>query len=159
MSERAKALVLRHHEEVWSRGALSAVDEIYEPDFVGHHPGQLDWTGPEKVRDWLVERRDATRVLDVRITLRTDGGQLIYAHYPALFHGPPAVMERLARGEMIGASEYYFRTAPLFENSIDDVRLAQSRPGRRDRPADAEAGQLHRVRHCVKRKGQRRCST
>ena len=98
-----------------SRGGLESrgsFGEIYEPDFVGHHPGQLDWTGPEKVKDWLVERRDGTRVLDVRLTLRTDDRQLIYAHYPGLFHGPPD-----------------------------------------------EAGQLHRVRHCVKRKGQRRCST
>ena len=59
MSERAKALVLRHHEEVWSRGALSAVDEIYEPDFVGHHPGQLDWTGPEKVKEVVAATRRA----------------------------------------------------------------------------------------------------
>jgi hypothetical protein len=49
MSERTKALVLRHHE-VWSRGALSAVDEIYEPDFVGYNPGQLDWTGQRTPR-------------------------------------------------------------------------------------------------------------
>jgi steroid delta-isomerase-like uncharacterized protein len=256
MSERAKTLVLRHHDEVWSRGVLSAVDEIYAPEFVGHHPGQPDWIGPERVKDvvivtrhafpdfaesvedvvaegdrvvtrftasgthqgafrgvaptgkriniaemaifrvsgdrivekwglidrfglfeqlghtltggprmdliyeitmdaevddvgltplghrrivrvtggrfagpklrgtvlpgggdWLVERRDGTRVLDVRITLKTDDGHLIYAHYPGLFHATPAVMDRLARGEMVDTSEYYFRTAPLFETA------------------------------------------
>jgi uncharacterized protein DUF3237 len=65
--------------------------------------------------DWLVERRDGTRILDVRITLKTDDGHLIYAHYPGLFHAAPTVMDRLARGEMVDTSEYSFRTAPLFE--------------------------------------------
>ena len=59
MSERAKALVLRHHEEVWSRGTLSAVDEIYALDFVGHHPGQPDWIGPEKVKEVVAATRQA----------------------------------------------------------------------------------------------------
>ena len=67
--------------------------------------------------DWLVERQDGTRVLDVRITLKTDDGDLIYAHYPGLFHGSPEVMHRLARGEMVDTSEYYFQTAPLFETA------------------------------------------
>ena len=59
------------------------------------------------------------RQLDVRITLRTDDGALIYAHYPGLFHGAPAVMERLARGEPVEPDEYYFRTAPLFETAAE----------------------------------------
>ena len=67
--------------------------------------------------DWLVERSDGVRVLDVRITLHTDDDALIYAHYPGLFHGGPGVMERLLRGEAVDPSEYYFRTAPLFETA------------------------------------------
>src|SRR2546425_11879367 len=39
--------------------------------------------------DWLVERADGVRTLDVRITLRTEDGHLVYAHYPGLFHSPP----------------------------------------------------------------------
>jgi len=31
MSEQARALVLRHHDEIWSRGNLAAVDEVYAP--------------------------------------------------------------------------------------------------------------------------------
>jgi predicted ester cyclase len=256
MSEQAKALVLRHHEEVWTRGNLGAVDEIFAPEFIGHHPGQPDWVGPEGVKqavtrtrsafpdfaesvddvvtdgdrvvtrftasgthlgpfrgmaptgkpvsmaemaifrvvgnrivekwgladqqglldqlglapsngprldliyeitmdavvedvgltpaghrrvvrviggtftgprlrgtvlpgggDWLVERRDGTRALDVRIMLRTDDGDLIYAHYPGLFHGQPGVLDRLTRGEIVDPSDYYFRVAPLFETA------------------------------------------
>jgi hypothetical protein len=69
--------------------------------------------------DWLVERGDGTRALDVRITLRTDDGQLIYANYPGLFHGAPEVLARLARGEAVDPSEYYFRVAPLFETASE----------------------------------------
>lgn len=67
--------------------------------------------------DWLVERSDGVRALDIRITLRTDDGHPIYAHYPGLFHGAPGVMERLLRGDAVDPSEYYFRTAPLFETA------------------------------------------
>jgi uncharacterized protein DUF3237 len=69
--------------------------------------------------DWLVERADGVRQLDVRITLRTDDDALIYAHYPGLFHAGPGVMDRLFRGETVDPSEYYFRTAPLFETAAE----------------------------------------
>ena len=36
-----KALVLRHHDEIWSKGGLDAVDEIFASDFIGH-PGTPD---------------------------------------------------------------------------------------------------------------------
>ncbi len=69
--------------------------------------------------DWLVERADGVRQLDVRITLRTDDGALIYAHYPGLFHAAPGVMDGLLRGETVDPSEYYFRTAPMFETAAE----------------------------------------
>lgn len=67
--------------------------------------------------DWLVERADATRALDVRITLRTDDGEFVYAHYPGLFHHSDEVAERFRRHEPVDPAEYYFRTAPLFETA------------------------------------------
>src|SRR6266851_4949887 len=69
--------------------------------------------------DWLVERADGVRQLDVRITLHTDDGALIYADYPGLFHAAPGVMDRLLRGETVDPSEYYFRTAPIFETAAE----------------------------------------
>jgi hypothetical protein len=69
--------------------------------------------------DWLVERPDGTRALDVRITLRTDDGHLIYAHYPGLFHGPPGVMQRILRGAAVDPAGYYFRVALFFETASD----------------------------------------
>ena len=37
--------------------------------------------------------------------------------YRGVRHGPPAVMDRLNRGEKVDPSEYYFRTAPVFETA------------------------------------------
>ncbi|MBI4590836.1 MAG: DUF3237 family protein [Candidatus Rokubacteria bacterium] len=271
-----KALVLRHHDEIWSKGNLEAVDEIYAADFIGHHPGTLDWIGTNSVKlavsrtrqafpdfreivedvviegakvvtrftasgthlgmlgglsptgkqitmaeigifriangkivekwgqldrlgmfqqlgilppawppleflyeivmdaevhdlgqtpggprrvvhvtggtfegprlrgtvlpgggDWLVGRADGSRRLDVRITLRTDDGALIYAHYPGVFHAPPDVLERIQSGANVDVTEYYFRVAPMFETGSPKYdwlnRIVATGIGRRTR--------------------------
>jgi steroid delta-isomerase-like uncharacterized protein len=249
-------VVLRHHEQIWSKGDVDAVDEFYAADFVGHHPGSPDWIGRESVKlavrmmheafpdfsesvedvvaegdrvatrftssgtqlgelrgigptgrrmsmaefaifrlaggrivekwglldrlgmyqqlgvvpapwplleplyeitmdvtvldvgptpgghrrivrveggtfagsrlrgdvlpgggDWVLERNDGSRRLDVRVTLRTDDGALIYAYYGGMFHAPPDILQRLTAGEAVEESAYYFRTAPLFETA------------------------------------------
>lgn len=65
--------------------------------------------------DWQLIRPDGTAEIDVRLTLRTDDGHLIYMTYTGIRTGPPEVLQRLARGEAVDPSEYYFRTTPLFE--------------------------------------------
>jgi hypothetical protein len=67
--------------------------------------------------DWLLQRSDGVLVLDVRLALRADGGELIYMSYRGLRHGPPDVMARLAAGESVDPASYYFRIAPVFETS------------------------------------------
>ena len=67
--------------------------------------------------DWLLLRSDGVLELDLRITLETDDGALIYMTSFGLRHGPPEVLAALARGESIDPSTYYFRTAPRFETS------------------------------------------
>jgi hypothetical protein len=67
--------------------------------------------------DWLLQRSDGVLVLDVRLALRVDGGELIYMSYRGLRHGPPDVMARLAAGESVDPASYYFRIAPVFETS------------------------------------------
>lgn len=69
--------------------------------------------------DWILVRNDGVTQLDVRITLETDDGALIYMTYRGLRHGPPEVMERLGKGETVDPSEYYFRTAPVFETASE----------------------------------------
>lgn len=72
--------------------------------------------------DWQVVREDGVAVLDTRYTLETHDGALIYVQNRGLRHGPPEVMERLARGENVDASLYYMRSHPSFETG--DARYA-----------------------------------
>jgi len=67
--------------------------------------------------DWLLGRPDGAFQLDVRLTLKTDDGELIGMTYRGFRHGPAPVIERLNRGDAVDASEYYFRTAAFFETS------------------------------------------
>jgi hypothetical protein len=65
--------------------------------------------------DWLTVRTDGTGELDVRATVETDDGALIYAAYRGYVTNVPAIMPRWAAGEAIPPDEYYFRTTPYFE--------------------------------------------
>lgn len=67
--------------------------------------------------DWLLQRPDGVTILDVRILLRTDDGESIYMAYRGVRHGPAEVMARLAAGEVVDPSTYYFRMAPVFETA------------------------------------------
>jgi len=67
--------------------------------------------------DWTLLRPDGVLELDLRITLETDDGALIYMSSFGLRHGPPEVLAALANGESVDPSKYYFRTTPRFETS------------------------------------------
>ncbi len=70
--------------------------------------------------DWLLVRPDGASELDVRATLQTDDGHLIYMYYRGILSRPPAVTERMRQGERdIDPSEYYFRTTPVFETGSE----------------------------------------
>ena len=64
-------------------------------------------------------RRDGSWVLDVRLVLETDDGHLIGMTYKGIRHGPQAVLDRIAKGESVSPSDYYFRVAPFFETSSE----------------------------------------
>jgi hypothetical protein len=65
--------------------------------------------------DWMLVRPDGVAQINVRMTLQTDNGDLIFMRYGGFRHGPKDVMDRLARGEAVEPTEYYFRITPLFE--------------------------------------------
>ena len=65
--------------------------------------------------DWQLLRTDGVVEIDARYLLQTDDGDLITITNTGLRHGPPEVMQRLAKGEEVDASEYYFRSIPVFE--------------------------------------------
>src|SRR3954471_3486262 len=57
-AEENTAIVLRHWEEVVSKGNLEVIDEIFAPDFVVHETDQ-DIRGPEGVRQFIFMLRAA----------------------------------------------------------------------------------------------------
>jgi hypothetical protein len=65
--------------------------------------------------DWLLVRLDGAREMDARITLCTDDKEFIYMTYRGVDTGSPDVARRLASGEIVDPSEYYFRIQPFFE--------------------------------------------
>ena len=67
--------------------------------------------------DWTLLREDGVLELDLRLTLKTDDGALIYLTSFGLRHGPPEVLAALARGDSVDPASYYFRTTPRFETA------------------------------------------
>jgi hypothetical protein len=67
--------------------------------------------------DLLLVRSDGSAQQDVRMLLNTEDGDLILMTYSGVRHGSAEVNARIARGEFVSGSEYYLRTAPVFETS------------------------------------------
>src|SRR5688572_127762 len=66
--------------------------------------------------DWVLQRHDGIAQLDIRFVLRTDDAALIYVTCMGIFDIKPEIRARIKAGEEIAASEYYFRTAVIFES-------------------------------------------
>ncbi|WP_417519589.1 DUF3237 domain-containing protein [Minwuia sp.] len=82
-------------------------------------PGLKGTALPSPGGDWLMFTADGATHLDVRVTLKTEDGDLIYMTYGGRRHGPPEVMAALAAGEDVDPSTYYFRIAPKFETAAE----------------------------------------
>lgn len=67
--------------------------------------------------DWQIVRNDGVVDLRARYTVETDTGAHILVNSEGLRHGPPEVMERLARDETVDPSLYYFRAFMRFETA------------------------------------------
>jgi hypothetical protein len=67
--------------------------------------------------DWQIVRTDGVVHLTARYTIETDRGGLVLVNSEGYRHGPPEVMERLARDETVDPQLYYFRAFMRFETS------------------------------------------
>ena len=76
---------------------------------------------PGASADWQIVLRDGTALGDIRYTLQTDGGALLYVQSQGVRHGSPEVLERLGRGEDVDASEYTFRTSTRIETASREL--------------------------------------
>jgi Protein of unknown function (DUF3237) len=83
------------------------------------------FTGPElngkllpgASADWQIVLSDGTALGDIRYTLQTDTGELLYVQSRGVRHGSAEVLARLVRGEDVDASEYTFRTSTQIETA------------------------------------------
>jgi hypothetical protein len=71
--------------------------------------------------DWQLIRTDGAADIKARYTIETDKGARIMVSSDGLRHGPPEVMERLARGDNVDPDHYYFRTVMRFETADPEV--------------------------------------
>ena len=76
---------------------------------------------PDASADWQIVLPDGTALGDIRYTLRTDAGALLYVQSRGVRHGSPEVLERLGRGEDVDASEYTFRTSTQIETASREL--------------------------------------
>src|ERR1700677_2522940 len=87
------------------------------------------FTGPEisgkllpgASADWQIVLPDGTSFADIRYTLQTDGGDLLYVQSRGVRHGSVEVLARLGRGEEVDASEYTFRTSTQIETAAPQL--------------------------------------
>ena len=67
--------------------------------------------------DWQTIRSDGSTTLDVRLVLKTADDALIAMTYRGIRQGPPDVIARIEKGDVVDPADYYFRIAPLFETA------------------------------------------
>ncbi|MBN9426052.1 MAG: DUF3237 domain-containing protein [Burkholderiales bacterium] len=72
--------------------------------------------------DSVIERADGGLLLDVRLALKTDRGDLVYMTYVGRRNGPPEIMQKILRREPIEPGTDYFRVAAQFETGSADLR-------------------------------------
>jgi len=70
--------------------------------------------------DWQIVRGDGSTTLNVRLVLRTQDDALITMSYQGVRHGPPEVVARIEKGEVVDPESYYFRINPLFETASSE---------------------------------------
>ena len=67
--------------------------------------------------DWQTVRSDGSTALNVRLVLKTKDDALMGMTYQGVRHGPPDVIARIEKGEVVDPTSYYFRINPLFETA------------------------------------------
>jgi hypothetical protein len=67
--------------------------------------------------DTLLGGADGAMRPDVRLVLKLDDGETLLIVYRGVRHGPPEVMQRIARGEDVPPQDYYLRTGLVFETA------------------------------------------
>jgi Protein of unknown function (DUF3237) len=76
---------------------------------------------PGASADWQIILPDGATFGDVRYTLATEHGHLLYVQSRTVRHGSPEVLARLGRGEDVDANEYTFRASTKIETAAAEL--------------------------------------
>jgi hypothetical protein len=79
------------------------------------HGPEINGTLVEGGVDWQVNRSDGVLDIAAHYVIRTTDGALVEVQSDGMRHGPAEVMARLARGDVVGRDEYFFRTIMRFQ--------------------------------------------
>jgi hypothetical protein len=118
------------------------------------------FTGPElngkllpgASADWQIILPDGTALGDIRYTLQTDGGDLLYVQSRGVRHGSADVLARLGRGEDVDASEYTFRTSTQIETAAPHLDWLNKRRLHRRRRTPDRRGYLRDLSRRMRRR-------
>jgi len=69
--------------------------------------------------DWLQLLSDGTLRIDVRLTIETDDGALIYLSYNGVARRTEESISKRERGEVVESEDMYFITAPTMRTSSE----------------------------------------
>ncbi len=89
--------------------------------------------------DWQIMAADGALDIHARYTVESEAGAFIQVDSKGMRHGPPEVLARLAKGEDVDPSLYYFRTVMRFETGHPSAlwlnRIMALASGRREKNA------------------------
>lgn len=71
--------------------------------------------------DWQILRGDGVADIQARYVIETDTGARVLVRSDGLRHGPQEVLQKIAAGESVDRSLYYFRTCLRFEASAPEL--------------------------------------
>lgn len=71
--------------------------------------------------DWVLLPEPGKMLIDVRLTLETQTGGLIYTQYGGRFHGTADAMRKLAKGEALPSDSYSLVTHVRFETGVEEL--------------------------------------
>jgi hypothetical protein len=78
---------------------------------------KINATVIQPAADWIQSMPDGSRRLDVRLTLKTDDGALIYVSYNGVMINTQASRDKQMRGEVVTSDDRYCITALTFRTS------------------------------------------
>ena len=78
---------------------------------------KLNGTIIHPTADWLRVMPGGSLRVDVRMTVRTDDGALIYVTYNGVISVTRENFERMAKGAVLTSADMYFMTAPTFQTA------------------------------------------